>query len=79
MVRDTGVPVERVLARLADNPDVADLLRAFPELSREDVQSVLAYAHAKVAGSPAVERPQAFYREATRREDVRRILAALAK
>ena len=79
VVKGTRIPVERVIQHLADNPDLTELLGAFPELTREDVQAVLAYAHAKVAAAPAFQSPQDFYREATQREDIRRILTELAK
>lgn len=45
VVKGTRVPVERVIQHLADNPDVKDLLLAFPHLNLEDVQACLAYAH----------------------------------
>ncbi len=79
VVKGTHIPVERVIRHLVENPDTEDLFSAFPELSREDVQAVLAYAHERVASTPAFQSPQDFYREATRREDIRRILAELAK
>ena len=37
VVRGTRIPVERVIAHLAHNPDLADLLAAYPELTTEDV------------------------------------------
>jgi uncharacterized protein (DUF433 family) len=45
VVRGTRAPVERVLAHLADNPDLDDLFEAFPHLQIEDVKACLAYAH----------------------------------
>ncbi len=45
VVKGTRIPVERVIQHLADNPDVDDLLEAFPHLTIEDVQACLAYAH----------------------------------
>jgi uncharacterized protein (DUF433 family) len=48
VVRGTRIPVETVLQHLADNPDLADLFAAYPELTREDVQACLAYAHSLV-------------------------------
>jgi uncharacterized protein (DUF433 family) len=78
VVKGTRIPVERVLAHLVDHPDLADVFDAYPELTREDVQAVLAYAHAKVAASPNFQSPQDFCREAIQREDIRRILLELA-
>ena len=50
VVKGTRIPVERVIQRLADNPDVDDLFQAFPHLTIEDVKACLAYAHAKLGG-----------------------------
>jgi len=56
VVRGTRIPVERVLAHLADTPDLGDLFEAFPRLTLDDVRACLAYAH------DAVEREQAGHR-----------------
>jgi uncharacterized protein (DUF433 family) len=48
VVRGTRIPVERVLAHLAHNPDLTDLFAAYPELTVDDVKAVLRYAHATV-------------------------------
>lgn len=45
VIKGTRIPVELVLQQLAENPDLDDLLAAFPRLTREDVQACLAYAH----------------------------------
>ena len=45
VVKGTRIPVERVLAHLAHNPDLQDLFAAYPELTAEDVKACLAYAH----------------------------------
>jgi hypothetical protein len=78
VVQDTGALGERVIQPLAENPALDNLFAAFPELSREDVQAALAYAYAKVADAPPFRSPPDFYREATRRADIRRILTGLA-
>lgn len=49
VVKGTRVPVERVLAHMAENPDLDDLFAAFPHLTLEDVKACLAYAHARAA------------------------------
>jgi uncharacterized protein (DUF433 family) len=49
VVKGTRIPVERVIAQLAENPDVNELFAAYPELTIEDVKAVLAYAHTAVA------------------------------
>ena len=48
VVRGTRIPVESVLGRLAENPDLAELFAAYPELTREDVKACLHYAQAIV-------------------------------
>jgi uncharacterized protein (DUF433 family) len=50
VVRGTRIPVERVIEHLAQNPDVADLFSAYPELSIEDVKACLRYAHDVLQG-----------------------------
>jgi uncharacterized protein (DUF433 family) len=49
VIKGTRIPVERVIAHLAHNPDLDDLFAAYPRLTIEDVKAALAYAHAKVA------------------------------
>ena len=49
VVKGTRIPVERVLAHLAENPDLDDLFAAFPHLTLQDVKACLAYAQARVA------------------------------
>lgn len=48
VVKGTRVTVERVLAHLAETPDLDDLFAAFPHLTIEDVQACLAYAHQRL-------------------------------
>jgi len=48
VVKGTRIPVERVLAHLADNPDISDLFEAFPRLTHDDVRACLEYARAAV-------------------------------
>jgi uncharacterized protein (DUF433 family) len=45
VVKGTRIPVERVVAHLAHNPDLNDLFAAYPELTVEDVKACLQYAH----------------------------------
>jgi uncharacterized protein (DUF433 family) len=45
VVKGTRIPVERLVAHLANNPDLTDLFAAYPELTVEDVKACLAYAH----------------------------------
>ena len=48
VVKGTRIPVELVLAHLAENPDLEDLFGAFPRLTVEDVRACLEYARAAV-------------------------------
>jgi uncharacterized protein (DUF433 family) len=48
VVKGTRIPVEKVVAHLANNPDMADLFDAYPELTLEDVKACLQYAHRAV-------------------------------
>lgn len=95
VVRGTRIPVDRVLAHLANNPALEDLFAAFPELTIDDVKAVLAYAqdlvessHDRPAARDGEERstsnarpksPQDFYKRLTQRADIREILTQLAK
>ncbi len=59
VVKGTRVPVELVLAHLAQNPDLDDLFAAYPRLKVKDVQACLAYAQRAVEKVPtAVIRPR---------------------
>jgi uncharacterized protein (DUF433 family) len=52
VVKGTRIPVETVLAYLADNPDVNELLSAFPRLTVDDVRACLDYAAEQVRVLP---------------------------
>lgn len=44
VVKGTRIPVELVLRKLSEGATEADLLDAYPRLSKADIQAVLAYA-----------------------------------
>jgi uncharacterized protein (DUF433 family) len=44
VIRGTRIPVELILRKLSEGASEADLLDAYPRLTREDVQSALGYA-----------------------------------
>jgi uncharacterized protein (DUF433 family) len=44
VVKGTRIPVELVLAKLAQNPDLAELFADYPRLTLEDVKACLGYA-----------------------------------
>ncbi len=50
VVNGTRISVELVLGHLAENPDIHELLAAYPRLSIDDVMACLAYAKALVGG-----------------------------
>src|SRR5437763_28602 len=82
VVKGTRIPVELVLAKLAHNPDLDELFVAYPELTKDDVRAVLAYAQARMEDrQPArgPRSPEQFYKALTKRSDVREILDQLAK
>ncbi len=41
VIAGTRIPVERVLAHLAQKPDLADLFAAYPELTEDDAKACL--------------------------------------
>jgi len=49
VVRNTRIPVELVLRKLAQGAAIADLLDAYPRLVEADVRACLAYAADAVA------------------------------
>jgi uncharacterized protein (DUF433 family) len=49
VVKGTRIPVEVVLGKLAENPDLDDLFAAYPRLTIEDVKACLAYAQTLVS------------------------------
>ncbi len=49
VVRGTRVPVELILRKLSEGATEANLLDAYPRLTHEDIQAVLAYAADLVA------------------------------
>ncbi len=62
VIKGTRIPVELVLKRLAQNPDVGALFEAYPHLTKADVKACLEYAQALVGGekvSPPPKRREA--------------------
>jgi uncharacterized protein (DUF433 family) len=44
VIRGTRIPVELILRKLGEGATEADLLDAYPRLTREDILAALAYA-----------------------------------
>jgi uncharacterized protein (DUF433 family) len=49
VVRGTRISVELILEHLAENPNVAELIEAYPHITVDDIKACLAYARAVVA------------------------------
>jgi uncharacterized protein (DUF433 family) len=49
VIRGTRIPVELILRKLSEGSTEADLLDAYPRLTRADIQAALAYAADTVA------------------------------
>ncbi len=49
VVRGTRIPVEDILRKLSEGASEADLIDAYPRLTREDIHAVLRYAADSVA------------------------------
>jgi uncharacterized protein (DUF433 family) len=49
VIRGTRIPVELILRKLSEGAGEADLLDAYPRLTRADIQAALAYAADTVA------------------------------
>ena len=48
VIRGTRIPVELVLEMLAEDVPLAEILKEYPDLSKEDVRAALAYAAASL-------------------------------
>ena len=85
VVKGTHIPIELVLARFAANLGVDELVRDYPELTRDDVRAVLAYAHDRIQAddrpteSSRAVSPRQFYAEITKRADVSELMRRLAR
>ena len=44
VVRGTRIPVELILRKLSEGASEADLMKAYPRLTREDIQAAMRYA-----------------------------------
>jgi len=49
VIRGTRIPVEIILRKLSEGATQADLLDAYPRLTRDDIYAALAYAAATLA------------------------------
>lgn len=49
VIRGTRIPVDLILRKLGEGATVADLLDAYPRLTRADIQATLIYAASAVS------------------------------
>jgi uncharacterized protein (DUF433 family) len=54
VIRGTRIPVELILRKLAEGASEADLLEAYPRLTREAIQAAIGYAADTVAHEETV-------------------------
>ncbi len=57
VIRGTRVPVELIIRKLAEGATEADLLDAYPRLTRDDIHAALAYAADSLAHETIVLQP----------------------
>ena len=56
IIRDMRIAVEHVLGMLAAGDSVETILEEYPDLTAEDVQACLLFAHLSLAGEHVYER-----------------------
>ena len=57
VIRGTRIPVEIILRKLSEGATEADLLDAYPRLTRADIRAALAYAADTVAHETILPQP----------------------
>ncbi len=57
VIRGTRIPVELILQKLSEGATEADLLDAYPRLTRQDIQAALAYAAKSLAHETILFQP----------------------
>ena len=56
IIRDMRIAVEHILGMLAAGDGAETILAEYPELTREDIQACLLFAHRALAGERVYER-----------------------
>jgi uncharacterized protein (DUF433 family) len=54
VIRGTRIPVELILRKLSEGASEADLIDAYPQLTREDIQAAMRYAADTIAHEEVV-------------------------
>ncbi len=49
VIKDTRIPVDLILKKLAQNIPTDEILKDYPRLKRKHIQEILAYAHSLIA------------------------------
>ena len=57
VIRGTRIPVELIIRKLSEGATEADLLDAYPRLSKVDIQAALAYAADSLAHETILLQP----------------------
>ena len=57
VIRDTRIPVELIIRKLSEGATEADLLDAYPRLTRADIRAALAYAADSLAHETILVQP----------------------
>jgi len=57
VIRGTRIPVELIVRKLSEGATEADLLDAYPRLTREDIRAALAYAADSLAHETILLQP----------------------
>lgn len=58
VIRGTRIPVELILRKLSEGASEADLLDAYPRLTRADIQAALSYAADTLAHEETIVEPR---------------------
>jgi uncharacterized protein (DUF433 family) len=59
VIRGTRIPVEIILRKLSEGATEADLLDAYPRITRDDIRAALAYAASTLAHETILFQPGA--------------------
>ena len=58
VIRGTRIPVELLLRRISEGASEDDLLKSYPNLTREDIRAAVAFAADEIANVENVDLPE---------------------
>ncbi|HEX6882419.1 MAG TPA: DUF433 domain-containing protein [Planctomycetota bacterium] len=58
VIRGTRIPVELILRRIGAGASEDDILRSYPNLTREDIRAAVTYAADEIAGREDLDLPE---------------------